>query len=278
MARGLNTVYLAGTVTEKPELAYTQGGLAILKVNVAGSDHILGDDGQARELAWYHRVTLFGAQAEAVVNQLQASTPVLVEGRLQHNRWQTPDGQNRSTIDIIANRIDPMTFGGRNENDATIIDARGQHRLRDAFNQVLVVGNLTRDAEYRETPNGIPLVRFSIAVNERIYKRGGSADFEERVHFFDATAWRDLAIGSQNLQKGDPVFISGRLVRESWVDKEGTNRSTTRIEVQRVEHLTRGPGTGGAGTQPSGQPQAGQASTSTLDIDDEFPPEEDLPF
>lgn len=278
MARGLNTVYLVGTVTEKPELAYTQSGLAILKVNIAGSDHVLGDDGQARELAWYHRVTIFGAQAETAVNQLQASTPVLVEGRLQQNRWQTPDGQNRSIIDIIANRIEPMTLGNRDENDATLIDARGQHRLRDAFNQVLVVGNLTRDAEYRETPNGIPLVRMSFAVNERI-RRGNGGDFEERVHFFDATAWRELATGSQDLKKGDPVFVSGRLVRESWVDKEGNNRSTTRIEVQRVEHLTRGPGTGGAGTQPGGNSQAGQASnTSSLDIDDEFPPEEDLPF
>src|SRR5690606_30849141 len=64
MARGLNNVYLVGTLVQKPDLRYTPGGLAILEMNLAGNDNVMGDDDQPRELAWYHRATLFGAQAE----------------------------------------------------------------------------------------------------------------------------------------------------------------------------------------------------------------------
>ena len=60
MARGLNNVYLAGTLTQAPELRYTPAGLAILELNLGGNDNVIGDDGQLRELAWYHRVTVFG--------------------------------------------------------------------------------------------------------------------------------------------------------------------------------------------------------------------------
>src|SRR5690606_10877506 len=80
------------------------------------------------------------------------------------------------------------------------------------------------------------------------------------------------------LKRGDGVFVMGRLVNDSWTDKEGNRRFTTRLEGQRVEFLTRGPGSGGAGTRPERQATGAQARTSTLDIDEEFPPEEDLPF
>src|SRR5690606_30314699 len=80
MARGLNTVMLAGTIVQDPELRYTQNGLAILEPNLAGNDHVIGEDGESRHLAWYHRATLFGAYAEIMVNQVAAGVPVLVEG------------------------------------------------------------------------------------------------------------------------------------------------------------------------------------------------------
>jgi single-strand DNA-binding protein len=86
MARGLNYIFLAGTLTQAPELRYTPGGLAILEMSLGGNDHVVGDDDQQRELAWYHRVTVFGAQAESLANQLEAGTPVFAEGRLDY-RW-----------------------------------------------------------------------------------------------------------------------------------------------------------------------------------------------
>ena len=273
MARGLNNIYLAGTLTQAPELRYTPGGLAILELNLGGNDHVVGDDDQLRELAWYHRVTVFGNAAEALVNQLEAGTPVLIEGRLDYRSWESPEGQRRSALDVKALRVEVLGFGPR-RGETTVLDSRGQQRLRNALNQVMIIGNLTRDAELRYTPSGSAVTRFSIAVNERYRDRSGSD--QERTHYVDVNVWRDLAEATGELVKGDPVFVQGRLVNDSWTDRDGNRRYTTRVEGSRVEYLTRGPGSGGAGTRPEPVRQGVQASQ--LDIDEEFPPEEDLPF
>jgi single-strand DNA-binding protein len=273
MARGLNTVYLVGTLTQAPELRYTPGGLAILQFSVGGNDQILGDDGQLRELAWYHRATLFGTAAETLAGQLAAATPVLIEGRLNYRSWEGQDGQRRSSLDIIASRLEVIKLGAR-RGEATVTDTKGQQRLREALNQVTVVGNLTRDAELRYTQSGSAVTRFSVAVNESYQAKG---EWQERTHYVDVNVWRELAEACGELKKGDPVFVLGRLVNDSWTDKDGNRRYTTRIESSRVEFLTRGPGGGGAGTRPGASDQGAQTSQK-LDIDEEFPPEEDLPF
>lgn len=273
MARGLNNVFLVGTLTQTPELRYTPGGLAILELNLGGNDHVLGDDEVMRELAWYHRVTVFGAQGESLVNQLDSGTPVFVEGRLNYRSWETDDGQRRSSLDVVASRVEVITFGPRT-GETTVTDARDQHRLRDALNEVMVVGNLTRDAELRYTPSGSAVTRFSIAVNERYRDRSGQD--QESTHFVDVNVWRELAEACGELAKGDPVFAIGRLVNDSWTDRDGNKRYTTRIEAARVEFLTRGPAGGGAGTRTESKTRSAQ--TRQLDIDEEFPPEEDLPF
>lgn len=276
MARGLNIVMLAGTLTQAPELRYTPAGLAILELNLGGNDHVVGDDDKMRELAWYHRVTVFGAQGESLANQLEEGTPVFVEGRLNYRSWDAQDGQRRSALDVVAQRVEVMSFGPR-RGDTTVTDARGQHRLRDALNQVSIIGNLTRDAELRYTPSGSAVTRFSVAVNERYRDRNGSD--QERTHYVDVNVWRELAEACGELAKGDPVFVVGRLVNDSWTDKDGNRRFTTRLEGVRVEYLTRGPGGGGAATRPERSATSNPgAQTRQLDIDEEFPPEEDLPF
>lgn len=276
MARGLNSIQLAGTLTQAPELRYTPGGLAILELNLGGNDHVLGDDGQMRDLAWYHRVTVFGNVAENLANSLQAGSPVFVDGALSYRSWESQDGQRRSSLDVKALRVEEMSFGTR-KGETTVTDTKGQHRLKFALNEVKLIGNLTRDAELRYTPSGSAVTRFSIAVNERFRDRSG-AD-QEKTHYVDVNVWRDLAEGTAELAKGDPVFVVGRLVNDSWTDQEGNRRYTTRVEGSRVEFLTRGPSTGGAGPRPAQAASAPQsAQTSQLDIDEEFPPEEELPF
>lgn len=278
MARGLNSIYLAGTLTQAPELRYTPGGLAILELNVGGNDHVLGDDGVERDLAWYHRATVFGTVAESLANQLQDATPVFIDGALSYRSWEDQAGQRKSSLDIKALRVEVMSFGTR-KGEPTATDSRGQHRLMNAMNQVMLIGNLTRDAELRYTPSGAAVSRFSIAVNERW--RGRDGQDQEKTHYVDINVWRDLAEGAANLSKGDPVFVTGRLVNDSWTDKDGNRRYSTRVEGSRVEFLTRGPGSGGADTRSSAaapSAQKSQTPPSQLDIDEEFPPEEDLPF
>lgn len=277
MARGFNSVFLIGTLTQEPEMRYTPGGLAILTLNLAGSDQVVGDDGQPRELAWYHRVSVLGKQAEILSDQLEPSMPVYVDGRLDFRSWEDQNGQKRSTLDIRGIRVEPLTLGPR-KGEATVTDAKGQQRLKDALNQVIFIGNLTRDVELRYTPSGHAVARLGVAVNDRFRDRSGND--QERTHFIDVDVWRELAEACAELSKGDPVFIMGRFVTDNWTDKDGNRQFKNKVEGSRVEFLTRGPGTGGAGARPESQGVQTEQDTpsSKLDIDEEFPPEEDLPF
>jgi len=298
MARGFNSVILVGCLTKKAELKYTPSGLAILDLNVAGNDRIIGDDSQVRDIAWYHRVSVLGKQAEYLADQLEQGTMVFIDGRVNYRAWEQ-EGQKRSAVDVKGIRVEVLTPGIRKENP-TVADSLGQPRLTNALNQVTVVGNLTRDAEMRYTPNGNAVTRIGIAVNEQYRDRSGQD--QENVHFIDIQVWRELAEGLADLGKGDGVMVMGRLVNDSWQDQEGNKRYRTYVEGTRIETLTRGPSSGGAATrsqpaqssaQSSGasapaaamntgidtvQVDAQASQVSKLDIDEEFPPEEDLPF
>ena len=277
MARGFNNVQLVGTLTQKPELKYTAGGLAILELNLGGNDRVVGSDGQTRDLAWYHRVSVFGKQAEYLVESLDQGTPVFVDGRLNYRAWEDNNGQKRSALGINASRVEALTHGTR-KGEATVTDVKGQERLSDALNQVTLVGNLTRDAELRYTPGGDAVARFSVAVNEQFRDRSGQD--QERTHYVDIDVWRELAEACGELAKGDPVMVVGRLVTDNWTDKDGNRQFKDKIEGSRVEFMTRGPGGGGAGARPVASQKAPQSvrGGQKLDIDEEFPPEEDLPF
>ncbi|MER3444405.1 MAG: single-stranded DNA-binding protein [Meiothermus sp.] len=280
MARGLNRVTLVGTLTQDPEMRYTPGGLAVLELNLGGNDIITDESGSTRELAWYHRVKLLGKSAEFWGDSLKAGTALFVEGKLEYRSWEQ-DGQKKSSLDIKADRLEVVNLEGK-RGELTVTDARGQHRLREGLNHVMLVGNLTRDPELRYTPQGTAVTRFSLAVNERLMTRQGE---QEKVHYVEGQAWRDLAEWAAEFKKGDGAFVIGRLVNDSWTSSTGERRYTTRVEASRLERLARGTGNGGAGSLGGAEREKAAAPargrTGKVDIDEgleDFPPEEDLPF
>ena len=92
MARGLNQVYLVGTLTSDPEMRYTPGGLAVMELTLAGSEQVVDEGGTQREPVWYHRVKLLGKSAEFWGDSLKAGMALLIEGRLEYRSWES-DGQ-----------------------------------------------------------------------------------------------------------------------------------------------------------------------------------------
>jgi len=274
MARGLNRVFLIGTLTASPELRYTPGGLATLDLNLAGQDTLVDQAGGEREVPWYHRVRLLGRQAEMWAEALEKGQLVFVEGRLEYRQWER-EGERRSELQIRADFVDPLEGRGRE----TLEDNKGQPRLRHALNQVILMGNLTRDPDLRYTPQGTAVVRLGLAVNERLRGAGGT-DGEEKTHFVEVQAWRDLAEWAGELRKGDGLLVFGRLVNDSWTSSSGERRFQTRVEALRLERPTRGPAQAG-GSRPQDAPRAHAVQTGGVDIDEgleDFPPEEDLPF
>lgn len=117
-----------------------------------------------------------------------------------------------------------------------------------SFNQVILMGNLTRDPELRQTPNGQSVCSFSLALN-RSYK-GSDGNWTEATDYIDVVAWGPLGERvSQYLTKGRPCLVNGRIQSRSW-EQDGQKRSKVEVVAQDVTFL--GGGGEGGGSRPSG--------------------------
>ncbi len=129
------------------------------------------------------------------------------------------------------------------------------------LNVVVLIGRLTRDPELRYTPAGVPVARFSIAVDRPFTNQQG----ERGVDFIDITAWRKLAETCGNhLGKGRLVAVKGRLQVRSYEAADGQKRKATEVVADEVRFLDRPGGAKGPGSEDLGEEVPGG--------------EEDVPF
>lgn len=121
-----------------------------------------------------------------------------------------------------------------------------------SINQVILMGNLTRDPELRQTPNGQSVCSFSLALN-RSYK-DGSGEWQEATDYIDVVAWAALAERvSQYLTKGRRCLVVGRMQSRSW-EQDGQKRSKVEVLANDVTFLdSRGGGEGGGQSQGGGE-------------------------
>lgn len=152
-----------------------------------------------------------------------------------------------------------------------------------SFNQVVLMGNLTRDPELRQTPNGQNVCSFSLALN-RSYK-GADGNWQEATDYIDVVAWGPLGERvAQYLSKGRPCLVNGRLQSRSW-EQDGQKRSKVEVVAQDVTFL--GGQGGGEGSYSGGNAEASSNTKSTSkkkddvvieDIGDEPINLDDIPF
>lgn len=142
-----------------------------------------------------------------------------------------------------------------------------------SFNKIELMGNLTRDPELRHTSKGTPVANFGLAVNNPRSKE------ENAVTYFDCTAWRETGqIISQYKQKGELVFISGRVEQDSWTDKTtGETRSKHVVVVEDIQFLPSGNGNGSGGSGSSSS-SGGSAQTAAQPAGAPDFSEDDIPF
>ena len=104
------------------------------------------------------------------------------------------------------------------------------------LNQVVLIGNLTRDPELRYTPDGTPVTSFTIAVNRPFVNRQG----EREADFVPIVVWRKRAeTCSEYLMKGSQVAVEGRLQVRNYEDKDGIKKWVTEVVARRVDFLQR---------------------------------------
>jgi single-strand DNA-binding protein len=103
-----------------------------------------------------------------------------------------------------------------------------------SFNQVTLVGHLTRDVEVRFLQSGTAVCELSMAINEKYKKDGESI---EEVVFVEVTCWgRTAEVAGEYLSKGAPVLIAGRLKYEQW-EKDGQKRSKLKVVAEKLQML-----------------------------------------
>ncbi len=134
------------------------------------------------------------------------------------------------------------------------------------MNKVILIGNLTRDPELTETPSGVAVCRFAIAVS-RDY---ANSDGTRETDFFNITVWRGRAENcGKYLKKGNKVAVVGSLQNRSYEDKDGIKRNVTDIVASEVEFLTPKSAQGDYEELPTGNVTAAKRERPQLEaIDD----------
>jgi single-strand DNA-binding protein len=131
-----------------------------------------------------------------------------------------------------------------------------------SYNKVLLMGNLTRDPQLKQTPNNMSVAEIGLACNRKFKSKEG--EMREEVTYVDCEAWgRTAETMAKYLTKGKPVFVEGRLKLDQWQDKDGNNRSKLRVVIESFQFID------SRGGQSSTPPQA--AATTA-------PPSDDVPF
>lgn len=145
-----------------------------------------------------------------------------------------------------------------------------------SVNKVILLGHLGSDAEVRYLNEGRVVANVSLATNE--YFTDNSGNRIEQTEWHRLEMWDKLAkLAEQYLKKGRQVYVEGKLRTETWTDKEGIQRSTTRVRVLQLELLSGGPQSETPKTQENkipltrNEPQTESFNESDLD-------DEGLPF
>ena len=112
MARGVNKVTLIGNLGNDPEVRYSGNGNAVANVSLATAESWRDkDSGEQQDRTEWHRVVFFGRLAEIVSEYLHKGSQIYIEGRLQTNKWQDKEGNDRYTTEILGNEMNML--GGR---------------------------------------------------------------------------------------------------------------------------------------------------------------------
>lgn len=133
-----------------------------------------------------------------------------------------------------------------------------------SINRATISGNLTRDAELRSTASGMPVLSFSVAVNDR-RKNNQTGEWEDVPNFIDCTMFGTRAQSlSQYLTKGTKVAVEGKLRWSQW-ERDGQKRSKIEIIVDSLDFMSSRNNNGGGGDYGSSNYGGGNSAPASND-------------
>ena len=112
----VNKVILVGRLGRDPETRYTSGGQAVANFSVATDESYKDRNGERQKRTEWHKIVVWGKQAEIAQQYLKKGSLVFIEGRIQSREWQDKEGQKRTSFEIVANNF--RMLGGRGDGMA----------------------------------------------------------------------------------------------------------------------------------------------------------------
>ena len=111
----INRVVLVGNLTRDPELRHTQSGMAVCSLRLAVNTRRKDETGQWVDKPNYFDITVWGNQGERCAQYLSKGRPVAVDGRLEWREWETPEGNKRQAVDVVADTV--QFLGSRGDGE-----------------------------------------------------------------------------------------------------------------------------------------------------------------
>ncbi|HET9938911.1 MAG TPA: single-stranded DNA-binding protein [Gaiella sp.] len=111
----INRVVLVGNLTKDPELRHTPSGTAVCNLRLAVNTRRKDETGQWVDKPNYFDITVWGNQGERCAQYLSKGRPVAVDGRLEWREWETPEGNKRQAVDVVADSV--QFLGSRGDGE-----------------------------------------------------------------------------------------------------------------------------------------------------------------
>ncbi len=150
---GINKVIIVGRLGQEPEIRSTNSGQQVCTLNIATSETWM-KDGKKEEKTEWHRVVLWGKQAEIAHKYLKKGRLIYIEGKLQTRAWQDQQGQKRHTTEILANSmqfLESMNSSRDDNNPPPVEDSNYYYGPNDVSQQQKNNTQLTNNnTEFKE--------------------------------------------------------------------------------------------------------------------------------
>ena len=112
----VNKVILVGRLGRDPETRYTGGGQAVANFSIATDETYKDRNGEKQKRTEWHKIVVWGKQAEIAQQYLKKGSLLFLEGRIQSREWQDKEGQKRTSFEIVASNF--RMLGGRGDGAA----------------------------------------------------------------------------------------------------------------------------------------------------------------
>ena len=168
----VNKVILVGNLGRDPEVRFMPNGEAVCNFSIATTDSWKDKAGAKQERTEWHNIVMYRKLAEIAGEYLKKGRPVYVEGRLQTRKWQTKEGQDRYTTEIIADQM--QMLGGK--------DSAGSNASYDGGMDQSNGGN---DENYSQAPakQSTSSAKQTPASSKPVSSGSGFDDFEDDIPF-----------------------------------------------------------------------------------------------